>query len=73
VGVLAALGGMAEARVADGMATIRGFGCPLRESVSGHPEICRIAAALLSEVVGYDVSECCDRDGVPSCRFSFAV
>jgi predicted ArsR family transcriptional regulator len=73
VGVLSALGGMAEASVQDGVASIRGFGCPLRDSVNGHPEICRIAAALLSEVVGYDVSECCARGEMPACRFTFAA
>jgi len=73
VAVLAELGGVAEARVEGGVASIRGFGCPLREAVDGHPEVCRIAAALLSEVVGYEVTECCDRDAAdsPSCRFTF--
>ena len=73
VAVLAGLGGMAEARVEGALATIRGFGCPLREAVDDHPEVCRIAAALLSEVVGREVTECCDRDGAPSCRFTFAA
>jgi predicted ArsR family transcriptional regulator len=72
VAVLAELGGVAEARVAGAVATIRGFGCPLREAVDDEPEVCRIAAALLSEVVGYEVTECCDRGESPSCRFTFA-
>ena len=72
VAVLAELGGLAEARVDGGAVTIRGFGCPLREAVDDdHPAVCRLAAVLLSEVVGYDVEECCDRDGSPSCRFRF--
>jgi predicted ArsR family transcriptional regulator len=73
VAVLGELGGIAEARVDGGMASIRGFGCPLREAVDGNPEVCRIAAALLSEVVGYEVTECCDRGDAPSCRFTFAA
>lgn len=73
VGVLAELGGVAEARVDGGVASIRGFGCPLREAVDGHPEVCRIAAVLLSEVVGYEVTECCDRGDAPSCRFTFTA
>lgn len=74
VSVLAELGGVAEAHVDGAVATIRGFGCPLREAVDGHPDVCRIAAALLSEVVGRDVTECCDRNGeAPSCRFTFAA
>lgn len=73
VAVLAALGGVAEARVDGRLATIRGFGCPLREAVDDHPDVCRIAAALLSEVIGRDVTECCDRGDAPSCRFTFAA
>lgn len=71
VAVLAELGGMAEAHVDGGAVTLRGFGCPLREAVQGHPEVCRVAAALLGEIVGYEVTECCDRAEVPSCGFSF--
>jgi predicted ArsR family transcriptional regulator len=72
VAVLAELGGLAEWR-ADGAAVeIRGFGCPLREAVDDSPLVCRIAAALLSEVVGRDVAECCERGEAPSCRFRFA-
>lgn len=73
VAVLAEIGGVADARVDGRMATIRGFGCPLREAVDDNPDVCRIAAALLSEVVGYEVTECCDRGEVPSCRFTFAA
>jgi predicted ArsR family transcriptional regulator len=73
VAVLAELGGMAEARVEGGVVTIRGFGCPLREAVDHHPEVCRIAAALLTEIVGCDVTECCDRGELPTCRFEFPV
>lgn len=73
VEVLAALGGLAEARVEGGTVTIRGFGCPLREAVTENAEVCRIAAALLSDAVGYPVTECCDREGAPSCRFEFSA
>jgi predicted ArsR family transcriptional regulator len=73
VAVLAGLGGVAEARIDGAVATIRGFGCPLREAVDDHPEVCRIAAALLSEIVGHEVTECCDRGSAPSCRFTFAA
>ncbi|HEU0052770.1 MAG TPA: ArsR family transcriptional regulator, partial [Longimicrobium sp.] len=46
VEVLAELGGMAEWTSAAGAVAIRGFGCPFREAVQGHAEVCRIAAAL---------------------------
>lgn len=71
--VLGEMGGLAEAQTENGVVRIRGFGCPLREAVAAHPEVCRIAAALLSEVVGYEVTECCDREAAPSCRFTFAA
>lgn len=71
VAVLAELGGLAEWEMEGSAATIRGFGCPLREAVDDSPLVCRIAAALLSEVVGYDVEECCHRGESPSCRFRF--
>ena len=73
VAVLAEIGGVAEARVDGELVSIRGFGCPLREAVDDHPDVCRIAAALLTEVVGYEVTECCDRGEAPSCRFTFAA
>ena len=72
VEVLAELGGMAEWTAEEGRVSIRGYGCPFREAVEGHAEICRIAAALLSEIVGYEVTECCDRGEAPSCRFTFS-
>ena len=73
VQVLAGLGGVAEWRAEGGAVAIRGFGCPLREAVDDNPLVCRIAAALLSEVVGRDVEECCERGEAPACRFRFGT
>ena len=73
VGVLSALGGAAGWRAEGNTVTIRGFGCPLREAVDESPVVCRIAAALLGEVVGYDVEECCERGGAPACGFRFSA
>lgn len=73
VGVLSALGGVAAWQEEGGAVAIRGFGCPLREAVDESPVVCRIAAALLSEVVGYDVEECCDRGVSPACHFRFGA
>ena len=63
------LGGLAEVERVDDHYLLRGFACPLAESVTGAPESCRIAEALLAESTGLAVRECCDRDGTPRCRF----
>jgi len=43
--------------------------CPLATAVSEHPEVCRLAETLLSEIIGLEVREHCDREGLPRCRF----
>lgn len=70
--VLDEMGGMAEVRVSGGTATISGTGCPLSALVREHPEACRLAQALISEVTGRPVREECDRGTRPSCRFSIS-
>jgi len=63
------LGGLAEAEQRDGTYVIRGYSCPLAAVVPGHPEICRLAASLLAELVGMPVQEQCNRDNKASCCF----
>ena len=48
---------------------IRSESCPLAASVAEHPEVCRLAETLLSQIIGLDVRERCDREGPPRCRF----
>jgi predicted ArsR family transcriptional regulator len=67
--VLAALGGAAQVERHEDKVVIRGSGCPLAAAVSAHPEVCRLAEALVAEVVKAPVEEHCDRDGPPQCRF----
>ncbi len=71
--LLADLGGLAEWEARDdGSFTIRGFSCPLAAASPGCPAVCRLAAALLSDVAGLPVRERCDpgAPGDPSrCRF----
>src|SRR5688500_1332891 len=43
--------------------------CPPATAVAEHPEVCRLAETLLSEVIGLEVREECDREGSPRCRF----
>jgi predicted ArsR family transcriptional regulator len=72
VGVLNALGGAAELEEQDGAAVIRGCGCPLASVVARRPEMCHAVEALLSEVVGVQVRQCCRHGNRPSCCFEIA-
>ena len=67
--VLKSLGGLAELRETDNGLIIRGCSCPLAASVKEHPEVCQLAEALLTEIIGVPVQEACERDGTPRCRF----
>ena len=49
VSVLNELGGLAELEGRDGVFVIRGHSCPLAAATPGHPEVCRMAEALLTE------------------------
>ena len=70
VAVLNELGGLAELEESDGNLVIRGYSCPLTAVVPGHPEVCRLAESMLTELVGEPVREHCDRSGEnPRCCF----
>lgn len=64
-----ALGGAARIETVNERIVIRSESCPLAASVAEHPEVCRLAETLLSEIIGLDVRERCDREGPPRCRF----
>jgi predicted ArsR family transcriptional regulator len=63
------LGGLAELERHNGTYVIRGYSCPLAAVVPGHPEICRLTASLLTELVEMPVQEQCDRGEKVGCRF----
>lgn len=67
--VLEALGGSAVIDEQEGKIVIRGNGCPLAAAVNVHPEVCRLAETLISEIVKAPVVEKCDRESRPQCRF----
>ncbi len=69
VKALEALGGAARIEKEETKLIIRSGSCPLAAAVSEHPEVCQLAEALMSEIVGVPVQERCDRDGPPRCRF----
>lgn len=69
LGVLAGLGGAVELENRDGRLVIRGCACPLSSTVARRPEACRVVEALLSEVIGAKVRQCCRQGDKPSCCF----
>ena len=72
VEVLNELGGLAELEEQDGTLVIRGYSCPLGGVTPDHPEVCRMAEALVAEVAGVSVQEQCERGERPRCRFEVA-
>lgn len=71
--VLEAIGGSAEAEQREDKIVIHSGGCPLAAAVSVHPEVCRLAETLIAEIVKAPVTEHCNREGAPQCRFEIAV
>jgi predicted ArsR family transcriptional regulator len=73
VALLTSLGGDAQVeRGRDGL-VISGCGCPLSAATSRRPEVCRAVEALLTEVVGTPVRECCARGDRPRCCFQVSA
>jgi predicted ArsR family transcriptional regulator len=66
---LEAIGGAARVEKKDEKLVICSESCPLAAAVAEHPEVCRLAETLLSEVIGLEVREHCDRNGPPRCSF----
>lgn len=66
---LEAMGGAARIEKEKDKWFIRSESCPLAAAVAEHPEVCTLAETLLSEIIGVEVRERCDREGSPRCRF----
>jgi predicted ArsR family transcriptional regulator len=66
---LEAIGGAARIEKEQSRVLICSESCPLAAAVAEHPEVCRLAETLLSEIIGMEVREQCDREGSPRCRF----
>lgn len=69
VQVLSQIGGKAVVEREEGHLLIRSESCPIAATVAEHPEACRLAEALVAEVVGTKVKERCDREKSPKCCF----
>ena len=54
---------------ANGEIIIRGTGCPLAALTGKHRGVCLAMESFLSEIVGIDVRECCERSDRPRCCF----
>lgn len=70
--VLESLGGSAKVEKDGNGYVIRSASCPLAASVSTHPEVCKLAEALVATIVGAPVREQCNREESPRCRFEIA-
>lgn len=67
--MLRSLGGDVEVKRTDSGWRLQGYGCPLSGVVADHPEACALAQALVEEITGRRVAECCEREGRPRCGF----
>lgn len=66
------LGADAEVEKAGKGWRLQAYGCPLSAVTAGHPELCELGKALVQEVVGEPVTECCQRGDHPRCAFEIA-
>jgi predicted ArsR family transcriptional regulator len=67
---LESLGGDVEVERTERGWHLRGYGCPLSAVTAKHPEVCALAQALVEEITGQPVTECCDRNDRPRCGFT---
>lgn len=72
-GMLGELGGVADVEESDGAVFIRGYSCPLAAMVPDHPEVCGLAEALLTELIGVPVREHCSKGERPRCHFEIPL
>jgi len=66
---LRSLGGDLEVHATGEGWHLQGYGCPLSAATAKHPEVCALAQALVEEITGRQVTECCDRTDRPRCGF----
>ena len=66
------LGRLTELEERNGSFVIPGYSCPLAAIATDHPEVCRMAETLLTELSGVPVYEHCDRGERPRCCFEIA-
>ena len=52
---------------------LRGHGCPLAAVSAKTPEVCELGKALVEEITGASVTECCERGEGDNPRCTFAI
>ncbi len=72
VAVLNELGGLAELEECSDHYCIHGYNCPLAAAAATHPQVCRLAETLLTEIVNAPVQERCERGESLHCHFIVA-
>lgn len=74
VTVLEELGGAPMMTKDENRVVIKSACCPFADAVAEHPEVCKLAEAAVSEIVGIAVQENCDRgSGLPRCSFEIIL
>src|SRR6185503_12493030 len=68
---LRSLGGDVEVQRTERGHLVQGYACPLSAVTAKHPEVCALARALVEELTGQSVRECCERKG--RARGSFRI
>lgn len=58
-------------RTTDGW-RLQGYACPLSGVTADRPEACGLVQALIEEITGRPVTECCQRGARPRCAFELA-
>lgn len=66
---LRSLGGDVEVQRTEGGWWLQGYGCPLSAVTARHPQVCALATALVEQITGMPVTECCERSDRPRCAF----
>ena len=66
---LTSLGAEVDVVQDDDALEIRGYACPLAQSVSAHPETCRAVRSMVQHVTGAHAEERCEHGERPKCRF----
>ncbi len=66
---LRGLGGEVDVLPTEGGWHLLGYSCPLSAVTPGRPEVCALARALVEQITGEPVTECCERGDRPRCGF----
>ena len=67
-----ALGADVDVRRTAGGWRLEGYGCPLSAVTAGHEEVCEVGKAMVEQITGAPVTECCERGAHPRCAFAIA-